>query len=145
MHIDNFNASQSKFKRRKVGHSPRKSSELGHRVSYNARFNALNSCAKYSDTITVPSAREYKPNHIVLTIIMNEVKSTNPCGGPKYRSKHDQTEVFVMCDSKTHSRSTINAFKNAFDVDPVKRQNYMTTFIDRGLSDAPNVDIAAIN
>ena len=63
---------------------------------------------------------------------MNEVKSTNPCGGPQYQSKRDQMEVVVMCDSKTHSTSAINVFKNAFDVDPVKRQNYMTTFLERG-------------
>ena len=38
VHIDNFKASQIKFKRRKVGHTPSKSSELDHSVSYNARL-----------------------------------------------------------------------------------------------------------
>ena len=131
-YIDNQRSLVKRYKRRKFGHAPKSVSDIAQRVSFDARCSALKSVATYSDTVTCVSSNNHDPKHIVLTIVLNEVKSTDPSGGVMSYLHRDKPEVIVVCDSKAGSKRAINAFVNAFDRDQNKRDKYVSKFIERG-------------
>ena len=102
---------------------------MTHRVTLDARAHALTHTARYIDTVSHNSAVTKTPEHIPLTMILNEAATTNADGGRPSSVWRQKPEFILLCESKDKVKKVMKAFQDVFGNDQSQRNNYDVTVL----------------
>jgi hypothetical protein len=128
----------NKSKKRKSGERPGKASQGSDRLATKQKFLALKAAARYNDSATFESKTE-APRQLVLTMVLNEVRSTSADGGTLsfQNLKREKPEFIVSCNSKSDCKKMMKTFQEIFvrDENKNKKDEYDVSFLEADSED----------
>jgi hypothetical protein len=99
---------------------------------------ALKAIGKYSDSVTFDSNKE-TPRQLVVTMILNEVRSTSADGGTLgFQSlRRKKPEFILACNNKSDCKKMMKAFHEIFvrDENKSKKDEYDVSFLQADSND----------
>ena len=131
-HLKDKDSVSSGYKKRQIGQRPTTISQTMYRVALDARAHALTHAARYIDTVSHDIAVTKAPEHIPLTIILNEAATTSADGGRPSSVWRQKPEFILLCESKDKVKRVMRAFQDVFGNDQTPRENYDVTVLLKG-------------